>query len=367
MNEKIREIYSAMAEMISSGKMDAAIPLPKEIDLAEKFKTTRMNAHRAIKELEKNGFVSRKKHVGTFINKNFDTLDLRKAIKKANRTVYVLCSTKPSWIHWNELSFTALEQKLLKKKYTVTYKNIPQSNSRESYIKILEEISQKQVSALIIFPDIADTNFLSMNKDLLLDLETPILMLNRSGEALAFDMVSFVSLDPFGDGVYVGELLRKNKRNTVLMLNEETGKAFWGVKRFEGIELGLRHGNTADFSLENIPVRENEFDDFVNKIKKTKIKCAVVAVNNYYAAKLLDSAKNAGLSAPEDFELISFDDNPAYRTYNITSMAAPVKEIGELFARFVCEESWINAYRGKISIKLPGELIIRDTFKPELI
>jgi len=367
MNEKIREIYSAMAELISAGEIKVNTPLPKEIELAEKFKTNRMNAHRAIKELEKNGFVCRKKHVGTFISKNFDTQDLRKAIKKANRTVYVLCSTKPNWIHWNEQSFAALEQKLLKKKYTVTYKDIPQSNSRESYIEILKEISQKQVSALIIFPDMADANFLSMNKDLLLDLETPILMLNRSGEALAFDMVSFVSLDPFGDGVYVGELLRKNKRNNVLMLNEGTGQTFWGTKRFEGVELGLKHGNTEAFSFKNIPVKEDKFADFVNEIKKSKTKCAVIAVNNYYAAKLIDTAKDAGLSAPENFELISFDDNPAYRTYNITSMAAPMKEIGELFARFVCEDSWINAYRGKISIKLPGELIIRDTFKPELI
>jgi DNA-binding LacI/PurR family transcriptional regulator len=192
-------------------------------------------------------------------------------------------------------------------------------------------------------------------------------MLNRSGEALAFDMVSFVSLDPFGDGVYVGELLRKNKRKTVLMLNEGSGTAFWGVKRYEGVELGLRHGNTEEFLLRNIPVNENEFENFVNEIKKSPSKCTVIAVNNYYAAKLIDTAENAGLSAPEDFELISFDDNPAYRAYNITSMSAPMKEIGELFARFVCEDSWINAYRGKISIKLPGELVIRETFKPELI
>lgn len=367
MNEKIREIYSAMAEMISAGKMNAGTPLPKEIELAEKFKTTRMNAHRAIKELEKNGFVYRKKHVGTFISKNFDSQDLRKAIKKANRNVYVLCSTKPNWIHWNEFSYSALEQKLLKKNFTVTYKNIPQTNSRESYIEILNEMSQKQASALIIFPDMTDADFLSANKDLLLDLEIPILMLNRSGEAMAFDMVSFVSLDPFGDGVYIGELLRKNKRGNVLMLNEGSGTAFWGVKRYEGVELGLRHGNAAEFTLRNINVKEDGFAAFADELRKSSGKVTVVAVNNYYAARLMDTAKEKGLSIPRDFELIAFDDNPSYRTYNITSMSAPMKEIGELFARFVCEDSWINAYRGKISIKLPGKLVVRETFTPELI
>lgn len=365
MNKIIFEVYNSLLREISSGKIKAGSLLPKETELAVQFKTNRMNAHRAVKELEKCGLIYRKKHSGTFLRKNIDRRELEKLVKASNRSVYVLYSMKPHYIHWNETSFKALETQLASSGYSVTYRNIPSKGTRKNYISLLNEISENGASALVIFPDMDDTDFLKNNSDLLLDFEMPVFMLNRSGEHLPFDMVSFVSMDPFGDGITVGRFLKKNGCRNILMINEVSGKAFWDLKRYEGLDLGLRQGsNNSVIKLENIFTSpENAFED-VQKMKHLVNDMAIVAVNNEYAAKFIDAAKKNGLKIPEDYRLITFDDNPMYRSYNLTSMAAPMKEFGEVLGKMISEESWINSFKGKVSVKLPGRLIIRDTFQP---
>ncbi|OGV50111.1 MAG: hypothetical protein A2017_03390 [Lentisphaerae bacterium GWF2_44_16] len=364
MNKIIFEVYNSLLREISSGRIKAGALLPKETELAEQFKTNRMNAHRAVKELEKNGLISRKKHSGTFLKKNIDRRELEKLVKASNRSVCVLYSITPHYIHWNETSFKSLESQLASSGYSVTYKNIPSKGTRKNYISLLNEISENGASALVIFPDMEDTDFLRNNSDLLLDFEMPIFMLNRSGEPLPFDMVSFVSMDPFGDGIALGRFLKMNRCRNIIMINENSGKTFWGIKRYEGLELGLRQGNdTPGMLLENVKATPEKMSETIIRIKNSGKDTVVVAVNNAFAAKFIDAAKKEGLKIPEDYRLIAFDDNPMYRSYNLTSMAAPMKEFGEVFGRMISEESWINSFKGKVSVKLPGHLIIRDTFQ----
>ena len=172
-------------------------------------------------------------------------------------------------------------------------------------------------------------------------------------------------MDPFGDGITVGRLLRRNKCASITVINEGTGNAFWGIKRYEGIELGLHQGDElSGMKLENILFSPEKIIELVSKVKNSREEIVIVAMNNAYAARFIDTAKKEGLKIPEDYRLISFDDYPMYRSYNLTSMAAPMKEFGEVLGKMISEKSWINSFKGKISIKIPGHLIIRDTFKP---
>jgi DNA-binding LacI/PurR family transcriptional regulator len=364
MNDFIRDIYRSLLVKINSGEIKTGESLPPEIRLAEIFGTNRMNAHHAVKMLEGKGLVIRRKRIGTVLRNDIDQNLVSRLSKEANRVIYVLCSSTPHWIHWNETSFQALEKEMAPAGYSVMYDNIPSSGTREDYIALLKKISSAGASTLVIFPDVEDADFLRNNGDLLLDFQMPVYMLNRSGEPMPLDMVSFVSMDPFGDGITVGTLLKKHGCLNVAMFNEDTGSFFWGIKRYEGLLVGLRRGIGKKTSPpENIPASPGGFPRALKLVKKFRGDMVIVAVNNHFAAKFIDFAKQRGLSIPADYRLIAFDDNPLFRSYNLTSMAAPMQKIGGLFGKLICDRSWLEEFRGKVSIKVNSELVVRETFK----
>jgi DNA-binding LacI/PurR family transcriptional regulator len=360
MNDITRKIYAGLLSAIHDRSIGPGSPLPPETRLAEQFGTNRMNAHHAVKRLEDHGLVVRKKRVGTEVRQNIDYELVSRLLKEINRIVYVLYSSTPHWIHWNENSFTALEKEIAPAGYNIIYGMIPVDGTRADHHRILHEISAAGASALVIFPDAEDTAFLRHNNDLLLDFQMPVYMLNRSGETMAMDMVSFVSGDPFGDAAAVGTLLQRQGCRQVGMLNEASGTLFWGVKRYEGLALGLERGGNP--TPPNFLGTKDGFAAAAQAIRQAQGDFVLVAVNNQYAAQFIDFAAQQGLRVPADYRLVSFDDNPLYRSYNLTSMAAPMERIGRLFGKLICDQSWLKEYRGKVSIKVNSELVFRETF-----
>jgi GntR family transcriptional regulator of arabinose operon len=365
MNDIIRDICRSLLAKISSGEIKAGEPLPPEIKLAETFGTNRMNAHHAVKVLEAKGLVIRKKRVGTVLRSDIDQNLVSRLALEANRIIYILYSKTPHWIHWNETSFLALEKEIATAGYSVMYDSIPSNGAREDYNALLKKISNAGASTLVIFPDADDDAvFLRKNCDLLLDFQMPVYMLNRSGEPMPLDMVSFVSMDPFGDGIAVGTFLKKHGCQNVAMFNEESGKTFWGIKRYEGLLVGLQRGNGKTISTpENILASPDGFSRAIELVKKFRGEMVIVSVHNQYAAQFIDFAKQKGFLIPADYRLIAFDDNPLFRSYNLTSMAVPVQKIGRLFGKLICDRSWLEEFRGKVSIKVNSELVVRGTFK----
>lgn len=369
MNKEIKKIYKSLLEDIASEKLKGKDILPKEVELAAKFNTNRMNAQRAVNILATHNIVTRKKRIGTTVNQHLDHEKLEELLKETNRSIYVLYSMTPHWIHWNEASFAGLEEVVEPKGFSVSYCNIPTGSGRTEYKKLLNDISEAGASALVIFPDTEDTKFLSDNADLLLDFQMPIFMLNRGGSPIALDMVSFVSTDPFGDGVNVGTLLKKNNCHNILILTNGTGTAFWAERRCEGIEMGILRGNKlpATPQIRQILNTEHGLKDAAEIIEQANGDITVVALNNEYAANLINVCSSKGLTTPKDYKLIAFDENPLYRSYNLTSMGMPMKEVGEVLGQMICDNTWLKNHKGKVSIKLNSKLIVRETLKPKII
>jgi DNA-binding LacI/PurR family transcriptional regulator len=364
MNKEIKKIYKSLLEEIFSGKIKLNETLPREIDLAARFNTNRMNARRAVNILRSYDIVTRKRRIGTTVNQHLDYGKIEKLLKEINRSIYVLYSMTPHWIHWNETSFAGLEEVVEPEGFSVDYCNIPTGSQRAEYQELLDNISKAGASALVIFPDEEDMEFLDNNADLLLAFKMPVFMLNRSGAPISLDMVSCVSMDPFGDGAKIGMLLANNGYKNILMLNEESGTAFWGKRRFEGLKMGILCGHTASESvIRHILSTEDGVREASEIIAKANGHIAVVAVNNEYAAKIINYCSSKGLTIPDDYQLITFDDNPLYRSYNLTSLGIPMREIGRVFGNMICDNTWLKNHKGKISIKLNSELIIRNTIK----
>ncbi len=368
MNKNIMRIYRNILSEVLDGNITPGEVLPTEHELADKFSTTRMNAHRALKELEKYHLVTSKKRAGTRINKHIDLEKVQEMLQASNRSVFVIYSMTPRWIHWNEASFRELEKTVSAAGFSVTYRNIPTDSGREQYSRLLKDIFASGASALVIFPDMDDTEFLKKNGDLLLNFPMPVFMLNRSGEPVPLDLVSFVSMDPFGDGVTVGSLLKKNRCPKILMITPDR-ELFWCQKRVEGIKLGLgleREENNIEYIQFPIPELGYNAPAALEKLREMGKDTVVVAPNNLYASNFIEAANEAELKVIEDYKLIAFDDNPLYRSYDLTSLAVPMEEVGQVFGRLICDKSWSD-YRGKVSIRLSSKLIIRNTYKPKVL
>jgi DNA-binding LacI/PurR family transcriptional regulator len=366
MNNNILKIYKSILNGILDGSYPPGSMLPAETKIAKDFDTNRMNAHFAIKKLEKLELLTRKKRVGTTININIDLETVESLLKEMNRSICILYSMTPHWVHWNEASFTGIEEIVEPEGYSITYQNIPTGQDRAKYEELLNEIISTEASALVIFPDMEDSDFLRNNADLLRDLQIPIFMVNRSGEPIPMDMVSFVSMDPFGDGSKIGSILRKNNYQNIVMITDYD--SFWGRKRLEGLKLGLKRGNkNLEQNFESMGRTKEELTKIVEKIRSANGDIVIVPAHNEFAAGFIDFAAKQGLKTPKDYKLITCDDNPLYKSYNLTSLGIPMKEVGQVLGKLICDKSWLSNYRGRVSVKINSTLIVRDTFKPKII
>jgi DNA-binding LacI/PurR family transcriptional regulator len=365
MNKQIENIFNYLLQKMSDGTFGPGAPLPIEKQLAEDFGTDSNNAHRAVNALEKHGLVIRKKRVGTSVSPSLDLKLVRRLLNEISRQVCVLYSMTPHWIHWDKNSFDGLAEEIEPKGYSIIYKNLPTSASgRQCYADLLNEIELQNICALVIFPDQEDFYFMNDNNDLLQNLSIPVFMLNRSGEPLLTDMVSYIAMDTFGDGLFVGKLLKRNNYRNIIMLNVDM-PTFWSEQRYEGLKQALTRGDKDFPCPSNFTTKdEQQILDFVMQHGRESV---VVAVNNLIAAQFIDYAKQRKLQAGKDFRVISFDDHPMYRSYNLTTLAVPRKKIGQLFGQMICDDSWLKAYRGLYTVKIHSYLVVRDTFKPECL
>ena len=90
-------------------------------------------------------------------------------------------------------------------------------------------------------------------------------------------------------------------------------------------------------------------------------------VHNPYAGEFADIAAEAGFRAGADYNLVTFDDNPNYRSYDFTSMAVRAREIGEIFGRMICENAWYQEFPVRLSLRIGSELIERSSCRKLIV
>lgn len=368
MNNHMRRIYRDLLSQLLEKKLKPGDLLPTEKEFAEKYSTTRMNVYRVFKILISHNLLSSRKKAGTVVVAAPDLELASFLMDESSRLIYVLYSQTPHHIHWDNTSFAALESFVGKKNYTVYYKHIPTERSRTDFKQILDSGAASGIAALVIFPDSEDVTFLDENNDLLIDLKIPVFILNRGNNIGKLDFVSSISLDNFGDGIILGKLLRQNEYRHIIILGGPCVRDFWYIRRIEGIRVGVK-SSLPDKKIESeeINILDSEKHGYVlsmiEKDRKDK-KLAFVAVNSLFAAKFMDFCSSHGLRPVHDYDLLSFDDNPLYRSYDITCMAVRVREIGEIFGKMICDTGWFKEYQGRISVRLLSRLIIRSSCRP---
>lgn len=369
MNSIEKKICHHILTEIYEKKLSPGGRIPTEMELARQFKTNRMNAHRAVRMLEKERIVQRNKGQGTFVKKNVGSDSLQKLKNLSTTRVHVIASlSKTRNIHWNEDSLRELEGILNSNGYEVYHKELPAKLTREYFKKVFSEIKDVGSCALVIFPEKGESSFLKDNMDIIFDYSGEIFLFDRGAVLLDRWPFHSIRLDPFGEGVMVSRYLYEHGHRDIVFLKlDDKNKMYWAEERGEGLKFGLKLVSQGkikpdiwNFSIESI------YQKACQKINKSKEKLTIVILNDGHAVDLIEYAKKNSLEVPKDFSLISFDNNSIFRKYNLTTVAPPLEKIGKMFGELICNKQSLKSDGNKISIKVSSKIIERNTCKTNL-
>ncbi len=329
MNQKTADMYKYILDGITLSDYQVGDKLPTELELCRQFNTGRMNAHFALKMLEKNNIVRRNKRSGTVVHRVPDNFEYGRLLANISRRVCIL-SHSPVHIqhlHWNAAIEESLKSELADEDIEIIYRNVGCLKTEEEYSQLLNELIAEGINILVIVSGGMD-EYLSSHPDFLFKFHDQVVIFERGSLRWDEEAYHMVRINNFADGVQAAEyLFGQGFANLVFCQSSKSG--YWQDERRRGLIQGNRRC-TSGKGLVTIL----EFDDTGDSFPKIK-GFAIVAANDKIAARLLESAQRRNLVMGEDFTLVSFDGDPVFADYHLTSFRPDYQEIGLQIANII--------------------------------
>lgn len=355
MNANQSRIFNSIVEMMARGELSAGDKLPTEVELGKRFETSRMNAHLAVKELERAGLVRRNKRQGTIVEKKAVSLDLDLLRRKSSNTVHVFASApeKRYNIHWNESTLYEFEALLKRDNIDVCLEELPEE-ARE-FRSLVEKISTQHSRYIVLVPDRCGSSVICDNIDCLKNLSADVVLFDRGDCELPGTPFHTVGYCPFSQGELAGRHVYDHHSHDVSEVwFVGGGNRYWATKRLEGARCVL--GNRlVDFS----DLEHSEVAKRLKSFKRGGI--CLMAATDGVAGMIIDICAREGMIAPRDFSLVSFDNKIECRKYNLTTIANPLDKIAPTLADIVTERIPVSKDYMCAKIILKPVLIRRST------
>lgn len=348
---------------IMDGRFGAGTRLPTEHELAAKFQTNRMNVHAAMKALEHRRILHRKRRVGTFVKADFDSRDVQ-ALRNliANQVAILLSTESEPHVHWNGNTLTEFERLLNQQDCQVTYREFP--NDRESFEACLRELSGAGYRGVVLLPTAENNELLLRCMDLIESQPIEIYLLNRGDIPTDRCRCHMLCLDPYDEGVQVGRHIAERGWDAVTFL--ESGQSelvLWIQERKAGLQEGLRSASRGKLkaTIRRVESDLNGFDFAQVAHPSSQAIPVIVTQNDTLAAVVLQRAAEQGRQASREFYLFSFDDNPMYRHYNLTTVSPPLFEMARDMVELLTGNGFATPRKQQFIIKLKSRIIERGT------
>ena len=366
MNTDQKKVCRHVASEILEGRFEAGERLPTENELAAEFRTTRMNVHAAMKELERRNILFRKRRVGTFVKAGFDrhaVLNLRNLA--SNQVAILLSAEQVPHVHWNSHTLTEFERLLNQGELRACYQRFPAD--RAAFETCLENLAGAGFRAALLLPTSKDDELVLECMDVIENQPLDIYLLNRGDIPTDRCRCHMLCLDPYDEGVQVGRFIVQRGWDAVTFLQNDWGDSvLWIQERRAGLQEGLRTASRGRLEAKILSL-DDELDGF--GLKKTAPSPSggppvLVTQNDGLAAGLLDRHEDFRRQAGRSFYLLSFDDNPVYRPYNLTTVAPPLSEMAQTFAQLLLENDLAGPPQRQLIIKLKSRIVERGTSGP---
>lgn len=219
-------------------------------------------------------------------------------------------------------------------------------------------VNSNQIEAYIHFP-LDNEEDLELTRQLK-RLHDNVLVIDQRPEDPTIPCITF---DNYGAGkTAAAEMLRQGHRKILLLKGDPFFRS--SIDRTAGFIDGLREGGVEledDYVVQTSYTAAVAFPQFINSVFPDFT--AVFAPNDTTALAFIKAARFKGLSCPENFKIVSFDNNAEYTPYTSPSLSSfdqPTQEAGVKAAELVLD--MIGGKEVPLKTTFPLKLVKRESF-----
>lgn len=365
MNETQNKIYCSLLDDIRDGRLGLNDRLEPEVALGKRFGTHRMDAHAAIKELQKHEIVVRNKRQGTFIARVPEDFLLNKLKKSAKRSICIIkaAADNSQFSGWQNQIFDGIEKQLRDKGVAVSFK-ILKENSLDELKGIIQQLDAAGCKAVVAA---CFDQFISLAK------EHPETLARFHNDIFVFDRFKnqwedwpfqVVFMDDFGTGFSCAEYLHGKGYRKIVFCHEGDIEAYGdgaeAVDWARGLKFGSVNltGNTDSIAM--LELTESGIDELITELKETP-HTALAVTHDTLAGTFIDQASKAGLQAGDDYGIMSFDGFGAYQEYALTTCFPPIDKVIDRMSQMILRKVDGECCGETHMIKIPSVIVERES------
>lgn len=356
-----QQIANALRAKIESGELQSGDQLPTEAEISKTYNVSRITSKRALTELENEKLIYRIQGKGSFVS----TLQPpRQASSGSGKDVLLILpfAHNPGLGDYEK----GINEYLAGTDYTL---NI-QSNTIVGQRKLLQSALQSSHSGLIFYPvnSVSDLGILYQYHL----SGYPVVTMDKCIQGIPF--LSVVA-DNFNGGYQAARHLIENNHTRIAFLSSQKIEDSSSLQeRYFGYlkalyEAGLANPGMHDLTEQGLahdnPASQEYFVRLIESVIEQGI-TGIVAENDLMAIKIIQAAKERGLSIPDHFSIVGFDD------IQLAGLIEPkLTTISQDFERmgYLAAESLIGLIEQqprvqvKENVVVPVRLIKRQTVK----
>ena len=314
---KYFQLQTWLQDRIEQGYYSTNDKIPTENELVKLSGLSRATVRKSLRNLENNGFIIRKKRIGSFVKR------LKKSLSYA-KTVGLLVPDIRSG--YAPILARGAEDEALKNDISLILCNTDDNPRQASYH--IERLIKLSVSGIIYIPVAATDrkNIQIISK--LKKANIPIVLADRGIKNSDLDLVTTNNFK--GSRQITQYLIDKGHKQIAFLSNKlySTEKLRYDGFMSKMMEKDLPiHKNVTilDKSAFNVT---NYLEHAHQILKNRENFTAVYAGHDRIALLFYAAAKNLGLSVPQDFSIVGYDNMPL-TTVSLTTMHQPIYEMGQ--------------------------------------
>lgn len=356
-----QRIVNTLKARIDSGELKAGDQLPTEAEISKTFQVSRITSKRALTELENAQLIYRIQGKGSFVSDKPSSP--RSPISKSGKEILLILpfTHNPGLGDYEK----GINEFLSTTEYTL---NI-QSNTIIGQRKLLEAALTGSNSGLIFYP-------VSSNADLGILYQYhlskyPLITMDKTVDGIPFPSVVADNLN----GAYLAcKHLIDHNHKKIAYVSSLRVENFSSIReRYFGYLKALYDYQLMDYSVTDLTERyltheqgkgREYYLHFLQSVQEQGV-TGIVAENDLIAIEIMQLAKEIGLSVPDDFSIIGFDNIhlSSFVEPKLTTISQDFGQMGYLAARHLVSLIESSDTLPQNQVVVPVQLIERQTVK----
>ena len=354
------QIYNNLLKDIGNGKFASGDKIPSEKELTQQFEVSRITVKKALEKLSLDGYISRMRGKGSFVNNNTQTNTNKNLHSMKGKLIGTIFNNITDT--YGTGIFDGIETTVLENGYFIVPRRSFDIISEED--RAIEELLELGVDGLIIEP-VHGEYFSNRILRLILD-GFPIVFIDRELRGVASSVVC-------SDNIKAGEcamdyLLALGHRDFCILTSipKDTSSI---EDRLEGVERSFAKNSIMpdkalwiDILGSDLEKIEEQSEIIANTLKKNKNVTCIFALEYELGMIALKAVTSIGKNVPNDISIMSFDGPSNFvGNYRFTHVRQQENKMGSLAIELLVNK--INGDSGNKKILLDIELIEGPTTK----